>query len=741
MRFNFDANNFTSGEWSDKAKARSDTKEYSQACASLQNALVQMQGGAFRRNGTKFISLSSYATLIEGAGRWKMFPVSLSNGVRGAIIAHDKDPNGSGPSTPWLYYNYSTGVLAAVGVVGGSYITDGDVDHAHFEQIGDTIFITSKLVTPRVIAFESAGANAILYPYWKYYFTGSVYAGENAAWKTVPYRELQAANSGGTITITQIAAGGIAAGASVAVTSSLALFSATHTSTTAGSGGLGLLIKLTKGTTAGVVMITAFSSTTSVTGTVVKTVPGAATGETFGSAATTSYELSAWNGVDGYPSTVTSYQQRILFGSSNGFPLTVWGSRIGNVFDMMEIPLSDTADYTGFDTDNSRPFTLPLTAKNGSRIVGLSSAKTLLVHTNTAEVQAYGTQGALGPNDFNFESSTSFGAEYVQPVRVNNFSTFAERGGRKCRDLIFNFDESQYQSNDLSFLSDHLTQGKYVVELIGSKLTGGSFLFARDSGGGLAVCALDRQYKVNAWSPWVFGGAYVGGNPHVLAMASVPATGSNTTNGNDTVIFLIRRTINGSTHIYFEELSVPYESPTYTSQSSAFGHMDARISISQASSVTVSGLSHLEGQVVKVVADGFYIGEKTVASSAITLDRAATEITVGLAQTFVVRPMPIELGSQIGSAVGSFKRVDEVSIKFFNTIGAVYGIYGGDSYNINFRTDYSEDAQTTLIPLFTGVKTFKFPPGYKQEYTIEISTDLPFPCNVLSITMKGVTYD
>ena len=48
--------NFTSGELSPKLHSRVDIAKYANGCKTLENMIVNPQGGAFRRGGSKFIA-------------------------------------------------------------------------------------------------------------------------------------------------------------------------------------------------------------------------------------------------------------------------------------------------------------------------------------------------------------------------------------------------------------------------------------------------------------------------------------------------------------------------------------------------------------------------------------------------------------------------------------------------------------------------------------------------------------
>ena len=49
-------NDFTAGELDPKLRARTDIQQYSSGLSTAQNVTIQPQGGAKRRDGTKFIA-------------------------------------------------------------------------------------------------------------------------------------------------------------------------------------------------------------------------------------------------------------------------------------------------------------------------------------------------------------------------------------------------------------------------------------------------------------------------------------------------------------------------------------------------------------------------------------------------------------------------------------------------------------------------------------------------------------
>jgi hypothetical protein len=69
------------------------------------------------------------------------------------------------------------------------------------------------------------------------------------------------------------------------------------------------------------------------------------------------------------------------------------------------------------------------------------------------------------------------------------------------------------------------------------------------------------------------------------------------------------------------------------------------------SSSLFSGLGHLEGRTVKVLADGALHPERVVTGGAITLDHAASKVLVGLGYTSRLKTLRLE-GGAMGTAQG-----------------------------------------------------------------------------------------
>ena len=728
MKFNHLANTFSAGEWSPKMRARSDAEEHGKACETLINFIPKIQGGAFRRPGTVRTVLSAESesdmqnAVSNTAVKSKMIPFVMGNGNRNILCAFDTQP-----STTWFLFSASSptgsGSAPTPGTGANFTVSAASLKYA---QYGDYIFLVENSTgvgTPARVWYDNGFGGGGLKT------VDTIPDLVASTFKCVPYMPINAL--GINVNLTPSAATG-----AITLTASATFFAPGH---------VGAYFKLSAAGSTAALKVTGYTSDTVVSATVVF---GNAAVTAHGAAAGTSWEESAWSDYRGWPRTVCTYQGRVIFGGNKTSPSTLWGSRIGNSLDYMERPVEQDDDFTGYLNDNSRPFTLTPSTGNTGPIKSLTAGKSLLILTEMGEITGMGTNGALGPNDVNFESSSSFGCGTPMPARVGQSLVFVQKGGRKIRDLVFNMDENAYKSQDLMFVADHLsidTEANAVdkiVEIIGVQ-SDSSFIYAKTQNGRLLALTIDYDYKINAWSQIVLGGkSELKTFPLVKSMCAIPD--SNTS--YDRMYLMVQRYSDGASRVSIEYFDIPKETSTFSvgpAFSAEHVYVDMKMTYNAGAPTTnvVTGLAYLEGEKLQVVADGFFVGEKTVDSAGnFVVDNAASFFVFGYKFPSLLKTMPIELGAQVpGTPQGFIKRIDEVMLKFYLTYGAKYGHKATELTDIGFKDPNGIMNQPPVF--FTGMKLMKMPSNYEREAQVIVSTDKPWPCNILAIISKGILYD
>lgn len=148
--------------------------------------------------------------------------------------------------------------------------------------------------------------------------------------------------------------------------------------------------------------------------------------------------------------------------------------------------------------------------------------------------------------------------------------------------------------------------------------------------------------------------------------------------------------------------------------------------------VDISGLNHLEGKAVQILADGAVQSEKTVTNGSIRLELDAFYIIAGLGYKSYIKTMPFEAGSQNGTAVGKRKRVNELSLRVWRTSGCCVGFDSDHMQKVKYR-----DPETPMgvpQPLFTGViPNIKYNQGWTWDASVTVEQSEPLPMNILAI--------
>jgi hypothetical protein len=199
---------------------------------------------------------------------------------------------------------------------------------------------------------------------------------------------------------------------------------------------------------------------------------------------------------------------------------------------------------------------------------------------------------------------------------------------------------------------------------------------------------------------------------------------------------IVKRTINGATRRFVEFINTFDFTET---DNTTFNFLDSALAYSGSAVTTISGLDHLEGQTVGILANGATHPDKTVSSGSITLDRSSTNVKVGLAYKSILQTMRLDAGSQNGTSQGKTKRIYEITIRLFESIGVEVGETLDNMERIPFRTSF--DPMDEGIPPFTGDKAVEFRGNYDTDGFIFVRQTQPLPLTILSLYPELQTND
>ena len=173
-----------------------------------------------------------------------------------------------------------------------------------------------------------------------------------------------------------------------------------------------------------------------------------------------------------------------------------------------------------------------------------------------------------------------------------------------------------------------------------------------------------------------------------------------------------------------------------------FKFLDSHLSYSGVAVSSLSGLDHLEGETVSILADGATHATKVVTSGAIALTRSATKVVVGLPYASVLQTMRIEAGAGQfeGTAQAKIKRISKVTLRLFETVGAKVGPSLDNLETVPFRTT-SGAMDLPVSTFLAGDKEVEFADDYNTDGFIFVKQEQALPLTILALYPTIVTND
>jgi hypothetical protein len=410
---------------------------------------------------------------------------------------------------------------------------------------------------------------------------------------------------------------------------------------------------------------------------------------------------ASFNSSGNYPGAVGYFQQRRVFAGTTNAPQTFWATRTGTESNMTyNIPVT---------SDNR--INVRIASREASTIRHIVAAGQLLLLTDTAEWRCSAVGDVLTPASINIAPQSYVGASNVQPVVVNNLVLYAAKRGGHIRELSYAWQASSFISGDICLMAPHLFDYYTMSDMAYSK---GPIpvLWCISSSGYLLGMTYVPEQEVAAWH-W-----------HDSAATAVfESCAVVTENNEDRLYVLVRRTINGSSKRYIERL----HTRNFATLADAF-YVDCGLTYTGAPATTISGLTHLEGQAVNVLADGVVRSGLTVSGGAITLPVAASKVQVGLPITAQVQTPP--LSAQVDGAFGNGKQMNVNQVALRVSASAAFKV------GPTFSSLVASTAFGTPPALATLMTEQVIAPTWGFEGQVCVQQDDPLPLVLASLTLE-----
>ena len=669
--------------------ARVRIDKYANALQTCENMIPMVQGGVTRRSGTMFVNevkpndgyyvadyaTADYVSLASGVARLIPFEFSVTQ----AYILEFGDS--------YIRFYKDRGVIeTSPGVpyeVATTYAA-ADIPNIKFTQSADVLYLTHPSYAPRKLSR-----------------TG------HTSWTLSEIDFIDGPYLAINTSTTTITPSGVS-GTGITLTASAATFASTD---------VGRLVRLKHSSTWGYAKITAFGSATSVTADVKSNF--GATG------AVTEWRLGLYNSVNGYPSCCMFFEDRLFFAGCTLYPQRIDGSQSS----LYETFGPSKTDSTVVDS-SAVSFSLNASDVNVIRWM-VDDEKGLVVGSVGGEwiLRPSSLSQALTPTNVTAKRSTAFGSANVQAVRAGRSAIYVQRAGRKVRELAYVYEVDGFRSPDMTVLSEHISKGGLLSSDFQQEPW--AIIWFVRSDGQLVGLTYERDQDVIGWHRHIIGGSYGSGDAVVESVACIPTPDGTA----DEAWLIVKRTVDGDTVRYIE-----YITPYFDGEDSvdAF-YVDCGLTYDGVAADVISGLDHLEGETVSILADGATHPDRVVSGGSITLNREAEIVHIGLPYESNIETLQIEAGSADGTSLGKTKRIHRVAVRLYKTLGMKYGPSSDKLDALTFRT--SADSLGNPPALFTGDKQINWNGAYETEGTMYFRQDQPLPMTILGLFPQLLTQD
>ena len=774
---------FVGGEFSPFLFGRTDVTHYYNACETLENMLVRPYGLAIRTQGTKFINEVKDSTkavrllkfvfnradsyVIEMGEYYFRFYTNL-----GQVVKTLGDTTGWITATPYvvgnfvkessiIYYcivDHTSGVFAT-DLTAGKWVAQDiyEVPHAYEEadlfdvqyaQLNDVIYMAHKDYKQQILTRFGASE----WTMGDFVYIGSPYLEDNT----------------GTVTLTPSAVTG-----SITVTASSATFLAGHVGTFWKIGGLN------GDSEQGYFKITAFTSTTLVSADVIEEIDALP--------ATEEWAEGAWSDIRGYPARVTFHERRLCFARTDFEPQKLWMSK-SFIYDSFVVgALDDDGINVQIASDEANEIqwmssgtSLAVGTFGGEFVLAGGTGEPLTPSNINATRQTGWGSKAIQPKKIsnfiyyvqrfgqkirelyyfwdldNYKSAdTTIMAEHItgngivdmayqqNPDSIlwcvrddGKMATFTREADQELQAWTRQSTDGLYESVTTIPSADEPYDEVWVI--VNRTISGGTKRYLEVFPDPVTPDRQDACWYIHSGLSYsAFEASLDAGFGLTLSAvtgAGITVTASGASFTSDDVGMRIRA-IDANGDTVGEAKIIDYTSTTVVTATVTldFDSLTYVAGLWGLSVDNISGLDHLEAKDVTVLGDGgLDTPDKTVTSGEISTGYNYFILNIGLPYTSVLFTLPVEAGSETGTAQGKLKRIYQIALKVYKTMGVEIGANVNSLDQIDFRDPATP--MGTPKQLFTGIApNINFRGDWDYTGQIYIRQTKPLPMNILSI--------
>lgn len=398
-----------------------------------------------------------------------------------------------------------------------------------------------------------------------------------------------------------------------------------------------------------------------------------------------------------YPSTVTFFEQRLLWGRTSNHPNAIWGSRSG-AFEIMDISRPLKA---------SDAFSFALVAGRVNAVNQLVSMNNLLALSSDSIFKIEGGQnGYISATDFVVRRQNGRGSSRLSPLVIDSVCFYQTGVGNGVRTLGYQFQTDSIDSNDVTIYSPHLFRGFNIVSWAYAQEPRSLIWAVRDDGK-LLCFTWEQEQQVWGWTICETDG--------LVESVCVISEGTE-----DRLYLTVRRG---------EKLLIERMAAARWASIEDCCFLDSSVTyLFEEPQTTLRNLDHLEGRTIKALADGNVVSDLVVTNGIVELPNAATKVTAGLPYTATIETLPLVMPQT--SIAAKPQTFSKAVVRVIDSRGLKAG---PNDANLEALRSRSNEALDQPNALKTGLMETFLRQAISGSASVVVQAPEPLPCTITAI--------
>lgn len=401
-----------------------------------------------------------------------------------------------------------------------------------------------------------------------------------------------------------------------------------------------------------------------------------------------------------YPSTVSFFEQRLIWGRTSNNPNAVFASRSGE-YENMDISRPLRA---------SDAFSFKLVAGRVNAVNQMVPMDNLICITSDSLFKITGGQdGFLSPTSFNSKRQNGRGGSRLAPLVVDANAFYQTSVGNSIRAIGYEFETDSTQSNDVTIFSPHLFRGFSILSWAYAQEPRSVIWAIRDDGKALCF-TWEKEQQVWGWTVIETDGLF-----ETVCVISE--------NGEDRAYFTVRR--NGK--LLIERMAaVRWDSV----EDCCF--LDSAVTYEFAAPTNVlTNLDHLNGKTISALVDGNVVSGLVVSGGRVTLPGSGgMRITAGLPYSAYIQTLPLAFQGKGGWVQAKPGAIAKAVVRLVDSRGVMAGPRQNKLQRLRNRRDELPGEPNALK---TGLYETYLDNDISGELAVWVQSDDPLPMTVTGV--------